>query len=249
MRERRARLNVERFGAAVLETLLDAIEANSPMTGAHVRRVASYALILADYADLDDRECHRIERVALFHDIGKIDGALTDIVDNPTKLTPAERRAVMTHPQRGADVLMPLDPFYPDLSRGVLAHHERWDGSGYPHGLRGRRIPLSARVVAIVDTFDAITHSRSYSSAKSVAAAVEIIEKGRGRQFDPDLVDLFLSPPVMKKIVQAMRASQAPRRAGDKRRNPSAHKDAPDINFRWRKRTRWRQSEDRSLPE
>src|SRR4051812_19451142 len=160
--ELKARQAAERIAAASLESLLKAIDANDPDTGAHVRRVASYALVLADAAGLSDHEKKSVERVALFHDIGKIHEALFDIIHDHRKLTPAERRAILTHPQRGAEVLAPLFGFYPDLPEGVLSHHERWDGSGYPRHLRGRRIPITARVVAIVDTFDAITHRRRY---------------------------------------------------------------------------------------
>ena len=118
-RERSGRLSAERFAAAALETLLNAIDANDAETGAHVRRVANYALIIADAAGLDDRDTRCIERVALFHDIGKIHEALFDIMHDHRKLSDAERRAVLTHPQRGADVLAPLNGFYPELARGV----------------------------------------------------------------------------------------------------------------------------------
>src|SRR6478672_5500192 len=111
-RERRRRLRLERLGAATLETLLDAIDANNPETGEHVRRVARYALILADAADVDEKTKRSIERIALFHDIGKIDGALHDIVNEKSRLTPSERRSIMTHPRGGADVLQPLSAFY-----------------------------------------------------------------------------------------------------------------------------------------
>src|SRR5215213_83396 len=97
-RERRARQAVERFAAAGLETLLNAIEANDASTGRHVRRVASYALIIADSAGLDEHQCHAVERVALFHDIGKIHEALFDIVHDDSKLTPTDKRAIHTHP-------------------------------------------------------------------------------------------------------------------------------------------------------
>src|ERR1700681_3275265 len=152
IREHRMRTLAERLSAATLETLLNAIDANDADTGAHVRRVATYALILGEAADLQERTLHSIERVALFHDIGKLHGALTDIFHDPRKLTPEERRAVMTHPQRGAEVLAPLEGFFPDLPKGVATHHERWDGTGYPRGLKGKRIPLVARVVAIADS-------------------------------------------------------------------------------------------------
>src|SRR5688500_11551564 len=194
--ERRARKTAERFAAALLETLLRAIDANDAETGAHVRRVARYALILADAADLDEHTQRVVERIALFHDIGKIHEALFDLIHEQSTLSPEERRAIRTHPTRGAEVLAPLAGFYPDLPAGVLAHHGRWDGSGYPAELRGARIPLAARIVAIADTFDAITFRRRYSKGRSAREAAQRIEEGRGTQFDPDLADLFLSPPV-----------------------------------------------------
>ena len=233
-RERREKLALARLGAATLESLLDAIDANNAETGAHVRRVADYALTLANAADADEKLKRSVERVALFHDIGKIDGAISDIVSEDTGLTPDERRAVMQHPRRGADVLRPLATFYPDLPEGVLSHHERWDGTGYPRALRGESIPLEARIVAIADTLDAITQTRSYSHGRSLKAALKIISEGRGNQFDPDLVDLFLSPPVLEEIERSMRRANSPRRTHAKRRRRSPQRSVPDITFRWR---------------
>ena len=232
-KERRERLALERLGAATLESLLDAIDANNPETGAHARRVADYALRLACVADADERMQHAVERVALFHDIGKIDGAISDIVSETKKLTAEERRAVMRHPRRGAEVLRPLATFYPDLPEGVLSHHERWDGKGYPRGLKRTTIPFEARVVAIADTFDAITHSRPYSHARTMEEATEIISGGRGTQFDPELVDLFLSPPVLEYVENAMKKARSPKRTHGKRRGGSTP-NVPDITFRWR---------------
>ncbi len=234
VRERQGRIRAERLGAATLEALLNAIDANDAVTGAHVRRVASFSLILGDAAGLDERTSRSIERVALFHDIGKIHAAITDIFHEKTKLTPAERRAVMTHPQRGADVLAPIGPFYPELPRGVLSHHERWDGSGYPRHLKGRRIPIEARVVAIADTFDAITHWRRHSEARSVAQAKLAILKGRGTQFEPELVDLFLSPPVMELIEETLAESHRPQRRNHRRDGSTMGGRVPDLRFRWR---------------
>jgi HD-GYP domain-containing protein (c-di-GMP phosphodiesterase class II) len=245
IKERRARARIERLGAATLETLLDAIDANNPETGAHVRRVAEYALILAESADVDERLCRSVERVALFHDIGKIDGALTDIINETTKLSPADRRAVMTHPRRGADVLQPLTAFYPDLADGVLSHHERWDGKGYPRHLKGSRIPIAARIVSIADTFDAVTHSRSYSSARSLETAIRVITEGRATQFDPDLVDLFLSPPVMACVSESLHKANGPKRSTKTRRPEKGSQGVPDITFRWRTPAGERQPADR----
>ena len=234
VRERRKRVALERLGAATMEALLDAIDANNPETGAHVRRVAEYSLELAKAADMDEHALHRVERVALFHDIGKLDGAISDIVQESTGLTPAERRAVKLHPRRGAEVLRPLAAFYPELPNGVLSHHERWDGDGYPRGLRGDAIPVEARVVAIADTFDAITQARSYSAARSLKSATGIIADGRGTQFDPVLADLFLSPPVLGQVERLMRRSLSPKRVKGQRRRTTLEHATPDINFRWR---------------
>jgi HD-GYP domain-containing protein (c-di-GMP phosphodiesterase class II) len=241
LRSHQSRSRADRLSAATLETLLDAIDANDGVTGAHVRRVAAYSLILAGAADLDERTLRSIERIALFHDIGKLHEALSDIFHDPQKLTAEERRAVMTHPQRGAEVLGPLVAFYPDLGKGVVAHHERWDGSGYPRGIKGKRIPLAARVVAIADTFDAVTHRRRYSHERSFEAAVQVIAAGRGTQFDPELVDLFLSPPVLAQINREMRRAHSPRRKTANRRHGGKHR-ARDITFRWRPRDRGRRS-------
>jgi putative nucleotidyltransferase with HDIG domain len=235
MREYRARRAAERFAAAALETLLDAVEANDAETGAHVRRVAAYALALADAAGLDDSEKRTVERVALFHDIGKIHEALYDIIHEETKLTPEARRAIATHPRRGAQVLQPLCRFYPELTAGVLSHHERWDGKGYPRGLRGRRIPLAARVVAIADTFDAITHRRRYRAGRSVQSANEVIAAGRGTQFDPELTDVFLLPPVVVVVAALTREFYRPRRSPYRdRRGGEQEQAVPDVTFRWR---------------
>ncbi len=235
MRERNHRVGVERLAAATMETLLNAIDANDAVTGAHVRRVAAYSICLAEAAGLDERQKHSLERVALFHDIGKLDEALFDIFHESAKLTPEERRAVRKHPEKGAEVLIPISIFYPDLGQGVIAHHERWDGRGYPRRLKGNKIPLTARFVAIADTFDAITHRRRYSAGRSFKEASEAIFEGRGTQFDPELVDLFMTPPVQEEFQCIMRESFKPGRK-KKGRRVGADSSAPDLTFRWRER-------------
>ncbi len=231
--ERSARRVAERLAAAALETLLNAIDATDAQTGAHVRRVAFFSLILADAAGFDRPTALTVERAAIFHDIGKLHEALFDIMHDSAELTPSERRAVLTHPQRGADVLAPLKSFFPDLGRAVLSHHERWDGSGYPRGLKGRRIPIAARVIALADTFDAITYKRRYRSGRSAEHAAAAIADGRGTQFDPELTDLMLSPPVWQRIIKAHRTMHAPR----VRRAVVTEHAPSDLTFRWRSKT------------
>lgn len=238
VRERRVRERAERFASAALESLLRAIDANDPQTGAHVRRVAEYALIIADAMDVSGSERRTIELASLFHDVGKIHEAMFDIVHEARKLTPGEREALRTHPARGADVLAPIASFHPQLAEAVLAHHERWDGSGYPKGLRAERIPIAARVVMIADTFDAITQRRRYRDSRSTRRAAEIICAGAGTQFDPELVQLMMQAPVFERITRAHRAharrgNRIPKRAG----KVAKRKRMPAVDIRWRTRS------------
>lgn len=226
-----------------METLLNAVDANDSVTGAHVRRVAAVALVLAEAAGLDEHQRRTVERVALFHDIGKIHEALFDILHEADTLTPEERSAVATHPKRGSAVLEPLEAFFPELCNGVLAHHERWDGTGYPRGVEGRRIPVAARIVALADAYDAITHSRRYRTARSEETAIDQILAGRGTQFDPELVDLFLSPPVLADITRAHKNAHRPRERRARRKQRRA-RPAPNVTFRWRSARRGQQTAD-----
>ena len=246
IREHQRRLATERLAAAVLETLLRAIDANDANTGGHVRRVARYALILADAADLDLSGQRNVERVALFHDIGKIHEALFDITHVESSLTQTELDAIRTHPHRGAEVLAPLAAFYPQLAIGVLAHHERWDGTGYPHALRETAIPLHARIVTIADAFDAITYGRRYRSARSADEAAEKLMRGRATQFDPDLVDLFLSPPVFEQVLDVLRDDHGPQPRRAPRQSTRSDAALPKLSFRWRTTTPVLLAPDRS---
>ena len=235
VRQHRQSRRSARLAAAALETVLNAIDANDGVTGAHVRRVAAYSMLLARAAGLDESTVRSVERVALFHDIGKIHEALFDIVhDADPEVTADERRLIATHPERGAQVLEPLSFFYPDLSDGVLAHHERWDGTGYPHGLVAEDIPIQARVVAIADTFDAITHRRRYHRAQTIDDGALTIAAASGTQFDPVLVSIFLSPKVLAHVRLIARQSwRKPAARVDDRRHREGAK-APDVEFRWR---------------
>lgn len=221
------------MAAAALETLLNTVDANDAQTGAHVRRVAAYALVIAEAAGLDEGVVRQVERVAIFHDIGKLHEALFDIIHEDAEPTDEEWQAILTHPQRGAEVLAPLRSFYPELPEAVLSHHERWDGSGYPRGIRGARIPLPARIVAIADTFDAITHKRRYRTGRSAQHAADALASGRGTQFDPDLVDLVLAPPVWTRILEAHRTAHRQRLRTAGRQETQV----PNVTFRWRSKT------------
>src|SRR5262249_51323455 len=124
------------------------------------------------------------------HDIGKI-GVPDSILNKPERLTPEEEAVMQTHPDRGADLLQR----YPDFKRGVQIvrhHHENWDGSGYPQGLKGTDIPFGARVIAVADSYDAITSARPYRAAMPQTKAARILWEGRAKQWDPQIVAAFL---------------------------------------------------------
>lgn len=230
------RKSAERLAAAALETLLNAIEATDHETGQHLRRVGRYALILGDAAGLTESEMRALERIALFHDIGKIHQALIDVIQDGAELSPAERRAILTHPARGAEVLAPLEPFYPELPIGVMAHHERWDGTGYPQGLAGEQIPLNARLTTVADTFDVIANGRHYQRAGGAEAAALEIARERGTQFDPAVVDLLLLPPVLEHFAVAHQSHYRRKSPSgqDRRSKQKRERAVPDVRFRWR---------------
>ena len=233
-----AGLAAERLAAAVLETLLRAIDANDAETGGHVRRVARYALILAEAADLDTREQHNVERIALFHDIGKIHEALFDIIHEESSLTPEARQAVRTHPRLGAEVLTPLASFYPRAVDGRALASRAVGRNRLSAQLSRTAIPLAARIVSIADSFDAMTYHRRYRAAQTARQAADKLMAGRGTQFDPNLVDLFLSPPVFDQIIRAMRAEPMPEpRAIRAARRPSTSEKCRSVSFRWRTTT------------
>ena len=237
VRERKMRRRAERFSAAALESLLLAIDANDPDTGAHVRRVAGYSLTIAEALGVDERTRRTIELTALFHDVGKIHEALFDIVHDPDQLTPKERRAIHRHPILGAEVLTPIASFHPRLAEAVLSHHERWDGKGYPRGLRAERIPLPARVVAIADTFDVVTYGRAYRNGRTAEKAGEILAEGRETQFDPFLIDLVLLPPVFERLMRSQRTNSKHGIPKRRLRTGRVESSAPKVKVRWRTRT------------
>ena len=169
-----------------------AIEAKDGVTSDHVHRVQAYALGLARALGVNDKETlQAIEAASLLHDTGKL-AVPEHILNKPGRLTPAEFETMKTHVDVGADILSSIDFPYPVVPI-VRAHHENWDGTGYPRKLRGEDIPIGARILAVVDCFDALTSDRPYRPAMSEAEAIDIIVERRGTMYDPAVVDTFLS--------------------------------------------------------
>ena len=173
-----------------LHALVKALDTRDNETGGHSERVTLIALSIAQQMKLDEKQIQQIHWGALLHDVGKI-GIPDNILRKPGKLTEDEWKIMRTHPLTGYEMLKSI-PFLAPALDVVLHHHERFDGSGYPSGLAGKDIPLSARIFTIADTFDAMTNDRPYRKAFTMEIALGEIQKCANSQFDPEIVNAFL---------------------------------------------------------
>jgi putative nucleotidyltransferase with HDIG domain len=182
---------VDRLYLSTVETLATAIEAKDGVTHNHIRRVQRFAIGLANALGVSDQDTIKaINAAALLHDTGKL-AVPEHILNKPGKLTPIEFEKMKLHVDVGADILSSIDFPYPVVPI-VRAHHESWDGSGYPRGLKGDEIPIGARILSVVDCFDALTSDRPYRPALSDDEAIQIVIDRRGNMYDPLVVDMFL---------------------------------------------------------
>jgi response regulator RpfG family c-di-GMP phosphodiesterase len=184
------RLVIERSNG-LLEGLVSALDYRDTETQWHSRRVALYSRRIAQGCGVEGEALEVVEQGALLHDIGKI-GVRDSILLKPGKLTPEEWQEMKMHPDFGYRILARL-PFLAGAAQIVLQHQERWDGNGYPQGLRGEQIVLGARVFCVADTMDAICSDRPYRKGRSLEVAKEEIQRCSGTQFDPNVVEAFLS--------------------------------------------------------
>jgi diguanylate cyclase (GGDEF)-like protein/putative nucleotidyltransferase with HDIG domain len=188
--ERRSVKQISEVHLATIEALARAIDAKDGSAENHIRRVQIYATAVARELGMTEVEVEAVKTAALLHDIGKL--AVPDhILSKPGPLTPEEFQKVQAHPQVGADIIATV-PFPHPVSPLILSHHERWDGRGYPSGLKDEDIPLGARILCLVDYFGALTSSRPYHEAMAVDAAVSLIEQEAGKALDPRAVEAFL---------------------------------------------------------
>jgi putative nucleotidyltransferase with HDIG domain len=188
---RRHVTQVDRLYTSTIETLAMAIDAKDDVTHNHVRRVQAYARALAEALGVNDESTLKaIDAAALLHDTGKL-GVPERILNKPGGLTPSEFEQMKKHVDVGADILSLVDFPYPVVPI-VRCHHENWDGTGYPAGVSGEAIPIGARILSVVDCFDALTSDRPYRKRLSNDAAVAILVERRGRMYDPLVVDMFI---------------------------------------------------------
>ncbi len=190
IRSVRQRESLSRFAFDTALALTEAIESRDPYTGGHCRRLAEHAGIVARQLVLPPRDIEVIRLGAALHDMGKI--VVPDsILKKPGKLTPDEYTIIKQHCYSGGQICKRVG-FLMDAYPIVYHHHERWDGKGYPDGIKGDRVPLGARIVAVIDAFDAMTTDRPYRDAMARRAAAEILRDGAGRQWDPTVVNVML---------------------------------------------------------
>lgn len=174
----------------VVGSLVAAIDAKDPYSSGHSKRVYYYTKNFCEELNISEKLKKEISFSALLHDIGKI-GIPENILFKPGKLTSEEWEKIENHPKNGAEIIKHITRFR-TLVDGIRNHHERFDGKGYPDGLKGERNPLAGRIICLADTFDALTTDRPYRKGFSTAQALSIMEENKGTQFDPHLLDIFL---------------------------------------------------------
>jgi hypothetical protein len=188
----RAFSELEIAQAETVRRLSMAVEFRDEDTGAHIERIGRFSTLLAEHVGMDQDFCATLTHAAPLHDVGKV--AIPDaILLKPGQLTAEERAIVETHAEEGHRLLRGSSSSILDLAATIaLSHHEKWDGTGYPRGVKGETIPIEGRIVAVADVFDALTSDRVYRRAFTVEEAVEMMLDQRGRHFDPVLLDAFM---------------------------------------------------------
>jgi len=181
-----------------VEALVEAIEKKDHYTGGHTKRVVHYSMSIAKYMNLTKEELERIRLGAILHDVGKI-GIEDKILKKDSPLDPDEWKVMKRHPQLGYEIMMRVEGLR-DVIGGMRFHHERFDGKGYPLGLKGEEIPLLARIIAVADTYDAMVSTRPYRKGLPTQKAYDEIVRYSGTQFDPTVVEAFKKAYTQEKM-------------------------------------------------
>jgi hypothetical protein len=183
----------------LLQLMVMAIEARDPYTSGHSRRVARNAKLIAQAIGLRERQVERVSVAALLHDVGKIHEVFAPILSKPGRLTAEENAIMQTHPIKSEELVRTVSQLN-DVVAPIRHHHENWDGTGYPDGLVGEKIPIASRIIMFADTIDAMTTDRPYRSALTEVQVRSEFVKLRGRQFDPNICDKLLNSAIYPRL-------------------------------------------------
>ena len=214
---------LERSVREHLAMMVKSIEARDPYTSGHSRRVSALSRAIAVDFGLSEELVDEVENAALLHDVGKIHAEFAPLLQKEGKLTPEEWEVMKTHATKSAELVGLFSRFRGHVQNAVRHHHERWDGLGYPDGVAGSEIPLGARIIMISDTIDAMTTDRPYRKALSFEVVIAELQKYRGTQFDPKLVDCAIHSVSVRRIA----AEQKPPETDLINRPPVRHRSAP----------------------
>ena len=188
-------------GQELLQVMVKAIEARDPYTSGHSVRVSEMSRLIASELDLSPKEVEQIETAALLHDVGKIHEEFAPLLRKESRLTPEETAIMQTHSTKSAELVGIISKFKGFIQDSVRHHHERWDGQGYPAGIAGASIPLGARIILVCDTIDAMTTDRPYRKRLGLDIVLAELQKCKGTQFDPDLVDVVIGSVAVRRLI------------------------------------------------
>lgn len=192
---------LQESGEELLQVMVKAIEARDPYTSGHSLRVSEFARTIAIEMGLSAREVELVGTAALLHDVGKIHEEFAPLLRKESRLTEEETALMQTHSTKSAELVGIISKFRGPVQEAVRHHHERWDGQGYPSGLAGKAIPFGARIILISDTIDAMTTDRPYRKRLSLDVVIAELQKCRGTQFDPDIVDVAVSSVAVRRLI------------------------------------------------
>jgi len=217
---------LQESGQELLQVMVKAIEARDPYTSGHSVRVSELSRTIAVELGLPAAAVEQIETAALLHDVGKIHEEFAPLLRKDSRLTEAETALMQTHSARSAELVGIISKFRGFIQDSVRAHHERWDGRGYPQGLAGEAIPIGARVILVSDTIDAMTTDRPYRKRLHPDVVLQELQKYRGSQFDPVVVDIVVSSVAVRRLISEHHPSPAevstPRSLGKRMSWPTA---------------------------
>ncbi len=193
--------NLEDSGQELLQVMVKAIEARDPYTSGHSLRVRELSRAIALELDLSAKEIEEVETAALLHDVGKIHEEFAPLLRKESRLTDEETALMQTHAAKSAELVGIISKFRGNVQHAVRHHHERWDGQGYPDGTTAEGIPLASRIILIADTIDAMTTDRPYRKRLSLEIVIAELQKCRGTQFDPAIVDVAVSSVGVRRLI------------------------------------------------